>query len=462
MIDDEGNTDATPYNFMDRIEEDLYLKAKWIKVGKYSFVYNPTMGTTGITGDMARYNDPLESDRYYVDGASAVVLQAPTNIRVDEQPNTGGFGGNTHEIDPNEYVFRGWRIVDQDGKPMENNVFYNPGDTIIVNYAYALGPENVIHMEAFYEKRESTVRRVDFTSLTLKKLTALALSAAVIALSAISAGAAGSYFLSEGFYYGVADQNAYVHGYQGTESDVVIREKFLSYDVTAVESFAFFRNETIQTLSLYDATRLNSLGQCAFAGCVNLKAVEIPSAVQTLGNSVFDGCTSLYEVRFRDGSAAQIPAQAFFECASLETVLFENDVTSIGNRAFSGCTSLEYVEIPKSVTTIAASAFDNCPALTLGVWYGSCAYDYAKQNHIPYVLLDGVSLVDANGDGYVNINDVTAIQRHLSELEALQGICLLAADVNQNGTQEIDDATHLQAYLAEYDIPDPIGEVITQ
>ena len=243
---------------------------------------------------------------------------------------------------------------------------------------------------------------------------------------------------------------------------MIIREKFLSYDVTAVESFAFFRNETIQTLSLYDATRLNSLGQCAFAGCVNLKAVEIPSAVQTLGNSVFDGCTSLYEVRFRDGSAAQIPAQAFFECASLETVLFENDVTSIGNRAFSGCTSLEYVEIPKSVTTIAASAFDNCPALTLGVWYGSCAYDYAKQNHIPYVLLDGVSLGDANGDGYVNINDVTAIQRHLSELEALQGICLLAADVNQNGTQEIDDATHLQTYLAEYDIPDPIGEVITQ
>ena len=235
--------------------------------------------------------------------------------------------------------------------------------------------------------------------------------------------------------------------YQGTESDVVIREKFLSYDVTAVESFAFFRNETIQTLSLYDATMLNSL---------------LPGASTSLGNSVFDGCTSLYEVRFRDGSAAQIPAQAFFECASLETVLFENDVTSIGNRAFSGCTSLEYVEIPKSVTTIAASAFDNCPALTLGVWYGSCAYDYAKQNHIPYVLLDGVSLGDANGDGYVNINDVTAIQRHLSELEALQGICLLAADVNQNGTQEIDDATHLQAYLAEYDIPDPIGEVITQ
>ena len=89
---------------------------------------------------------------------------------------------------------------------------------------------------------------------------------------------------------------------------MIIREKFLSYDVTAVESFAFFRNETIQTLSLYDAARLNSLGQCAFAGCVNLKAVEIPSTVQTLGDSVFDGCTTLYEMRFRHGAAAKIPA----------------------------------------------------------------------------------------------------------------------------------------------------------
>ena len=128
---------------------------------------------------------------------------------------------------------------------------------------------------------------------SIKKLTALVLCVSIIVFSAISAGAAGSYFLSEDFYYGVADNKAYVHGYQGTESDVVIREKFLSYYVTAVDSFAFFRNETIETLSLYDATMLTELGQCAFAECVNLKYVEIPSSVQTMGDSVFDSCASL-------------------------------------------------------------------------------------------------------------------------------------------------------------------------
>ena len=164
VIDDDGNTEPTPYNFTNRVEEDIRLKAKWVQVGKYSFAYNPTMGSTGITGDMARYNDPLESNRYYVDGASAIVLQAPTNLRVDAQTLPEGYETN---INPNEFIFRGWRIVDTDGKPLEDNVFYNPGDNITVHANYADTYGNVIHMEAFYERKESTVRRVDDTSLTL-------------------------------------------------------------------------------------------------------------------------------------------------------------------------------------------------------------------------------------------------------------------------------------------------------
>ena len=78
------------------------------------------------------------------------------------------------------------------------------------------------------------------------------------------------------------------------------------------------------------------------------------------------------------------------------------------------------------------------------------------------VLLDEVKLGDANGDGSVNINDVTQIQRHLAELESLEGIYLHAADANQDGTLDISDATTLQMYLAKYDIPYPIGEVMTQ
>ena len=90
------------------------------------------------------------------------------------------------------------------------------------------------------------------------------------------------------------------------------------------------------------------------------------------------------------------------------------------------------------------------------------AHKYALENNINYTLLDGVKLGDANGDGSVNINDVTTIQRHLAELETLEGIYLHAADANQDGTVDIVDATAIQMYLAEYEMDYPIGEVMTQ
>ncbi len=120
------------------------------------------------------------------------------------------------------------------------------------------------------------------------------------------------------------------------------------------------------------------------------------------------------------------------------------------------------MELSPYITSIAASAFQNDANLTLGVWYGSYGYTYAKEQNIPYILLDGGKLGDANGDGYVNVNDVTAIQRHAAELEPLEGICFHAADIDGDGDVSVDDATELQRYLAEYVVDYPIGETMTQ
>ena len=56
---------------------------------------------------------------------------------------------------------------------------------------------------------------------------------------------------------------------------------------------------------------------------------------------------------------------------------------------------------------------------------------------------------DVNGDGTVNINDATDIQRHLAELKTLTDSELAAADTNGDGKVNINDATHLQRFLAE-------------
>ena len=66
---------------------------------------------------------------------------------------------------------------------------------------------------------------------------------------------------------------------------------------------------------------------------------------------------------------------------------------------------------------------------------------------------------DADGDGHVDIRDVTAIQRHLAELEHLNSDRLKAADVTGEGL-DISDATAIQMYLAEYDDPYQIGKTV--
>ena len=59
---------------------------------------------------------------------------------------------------------------------------------------------------------------------------------------------------------------------------------------------------------------------------------------------------------------------------------------------------------------------------------------------------------DVNLDGQINVNDVTAIQRHFAELELFSDEQLALADTNGDEVIDISDATHLQMYLAEYDV----------
>lgn len=56
---------------------------------------------------------------------------------------------------------------------------------------------------------------------------------------------------------------------------------------------------------------------------------------------------------------------------------------------------------------------------------------------------------DVNRDGEINVNDVTAIQRHLVDLEFIPAQLLILADANGNGEVNIADATYLQMYIAQ-------------
>jgi len=69
----------------------------------------------------------------------------------------------------------------------------------------------------------------------------------------------------------------------------------------------------------------------------------------------------------------------------------------------------------------------------------------------PYIL------GDADGDGELNVRDVTAIQRVIAEAEP-EGFDMTAADADGDGKVTVADATLIQSYLAEMPVELPIGE----
>ena len=165
---------------------------------------------------------------------------------------------------------------------------------------------------------------------------------------------------------------------------------------------------------------------------------------------------------FQDYPVTTVGRDAFSGNEAISDIIFSDTITTVEEYAFMNCTSLETVTIGKTVTQIADSAFNNDSVLTIACYYDSCAHNFAKAQNIPFILLDSVLLGDANGDGYVNISDVTDIQRAVAEMETLDDLRKKAADVNSDGVVTIDDATFLQTYLAEFETAYPIGEVTAQ
>jgi uncharacterized repeat protein (TIGR02543 family) len=151
-VKNDGTLSSTPYGFSDLIDSNVKLKAVWKRNELYYLAYNPVMTGTSVGGTITQTTDPdviTFDGGKFTDKATAVAFSGPTDI-------TPG------------YVFQGWRIVDGMGNPLENDVFYDPGEEFTVNSDFAADSSGCIHMEAYYEPSDMmTKRRVSIASLLL-------------------------------------------------------------------------------------------------------------------------------------------------------------------------------------------------------------------------------------------------------------------------------------------------------
>ena len=150
LVDEDGVMSSTPYNFGDEVDSARTIRAVWKRSELYYLAYNPVMTGANVGGTIQQTTDPDAANfngGKYTDQAKAVALAAPT------------------EITPG-YAFEGWRIVDGTGHPLEDNVYYDPGEEFYINSDFAES-NGCIHLEAFYEPIDSMMRRVSITQLLL-------------------------------------------------------------------------------------------------------------------------------------------------------------------------------------------------------------------------------------------------------------------------------------------------------
>ncbi len=124
-----------------------------------------------------------------------------------------------------------------------------------------------------------------------------------------------------------------------------------------VGQFAFF-NATIKTADFSNCLNLESIEEKAFLSCPNLTQVVFPQndKFTVISSSCFWNCTSLTSVTFPD-QITTIGDQAFLNCKSLTQINLSKNLSTISNLAFSICTSLEEINWAENSNTNLSTGF---------------------------------------------------------------------------------------------------------
>ena len=96
------------------------------------------------------------------------------------------------------------------------------------------------------------------------------------------------------FEFRIEGAGAVITGYVGPGGAVVIPDMLGGTPVTSIDSFAFYRNTTLTSITIPNS--VTSIGGAAFAGCTGLTSVTIPSRVTSIGYSAFGFCEALASV----------------------------------------------------------------------------------------------------------------------------------------------------------------------
>ncbi len=121
----------------------------------------------------------------------------------------------------------------------------------------------------------------------------------------------------------------------------------------------------------------------AFMNAANLVSVTMNDSVSKIGRNAFANCASLKNAELSE-KITEIPVMLFSGCRALTDIVIKDGVQSMGANAFRN-SGLKTIVIPKSVNSIADTAFNGITELTIYGVTGSYAETFANEKSYTFV-----------------------------------------------------------------------------
>ena len=161
---------------------------------------------------------------------------------------------------------------------------------------------------------------------------------------------------------------------------------------------------------------INTIGGSVFSGCSSLKEISLHKDITIIEENAFEGCSSLAKVDITDinkwckldfanpyANPLCNGAALYQNGSEVVEVIFPNDMTIVKPYAFYGCSSLRSVTLHDKITEVGESAFHGCTNLS----------SIMMQSTVPPVLKDNVFEGCSNLQIYIP-TDEKAVRAYLT------------------------------------------------
>lgn len=177
-------------------------------------------------------------------------------------------------------------------------------------------------------------------------------------------------FFKDGIFYQTIDEERVIvvknpnEGYYGEiniPKEVSILGKEKNFKVVGIKYNAFSNCPNLISIDMKNCN-ISVLPEFLFFNCINLKNVQFPISLKSIGSNSFVNCNNISVLQIPDGVEI-VDDFAFSECHNLEAVYLPDSLKYLGQGAFKNCDKLTNIALSKNLEFIEESCFENCRSL---------------------------------------------------------------------------------------------------